>query len=98
MRIRPSNPQTEDFEDLRGTLSVSRHGLYFHTNLVNYELGMRLFVTVPYSEEPTANCRDYLAEVSRVEPLVTGMFGIGLKLLMEVGIPQSYNAPPVRQR
>jgi len=89
LRARPSNPAVDHFEDVRGTLSVSRHGIYFHTDLPNYELGMRLFVTLPYSTDPTAVNRDYLAEVARVEPLITGNFGIGLKLLMEIGI-----APP----
>lgn len=91
LRARPSNPTVPHFEDVRGTLSVSRYGVYFHTDLPNYELGMRLFVTLPYSEDPTATNRDYLAEVARVEPLVTGKFGVGLKLLMEIGVVQSHN-------
>ncbi len=86
LRARPSNPEIENFEDVRGTLSVSRSGIFFHTNLDSYELGMRLFVTLPYSEDPTAINREYLAEVTRVEPLLTGMFGVGIKLLMEMGL------------
>ncbi len=97
MRIRPSNPKTEHFEDLRGTLSVSRHGVYFHTELPNYELGTRLFVTLPFTEDPTCINREYLAEVARIEPLITGMYGIGLKLLMEVG-PQPDEPVPPRPR
>jgi hypothetical protein len=41
---------------------------------------------LPYSEDPTAINREYLAEVTRVEPLLTGMFGVGIKLLMEMGL------------
>ncbi|MGH9426397.1 MAG: hypothetical protein ACRD2L_08855, partial [Terriglobia bacterium] len=54
MRIRPSDPERDHFEDLRGTVSVSRTGVYFHTDLKNYELGLRLFITVPYSNDPTS--------------------------------------------
>lgn len=98
MRLRPSNPELDHFEDVRGTLSVSRNGVYFQSNLSSYDLGLRLFVTLPYSEDPTAVNREYLAEVARVEPLVTGMFGVGLKLLMEIGLQQSFNVSSVMQR
>jgi hypothetical protein len=33
--------------------------------------------------------REYLAEVVRRDPLPTGMFGIGLKILMEMGLQQN---------
>jgi hypothetical protein len=32
--------------------------------------------------------REYLAEVVRRDPLSTGMFGVGLKILMEMGMQQ----------
>ena len=88
MRIRPSDPEKEHFEDLRGTLSVSRSGVYFQTSEPGYEIGMRLFVTLPYSQAPMSLNREYLAEVVRRDPLPTGMFGIGLKILMEMGVQQ----------
>ena len=88
MRIRPSDPEKEHFEDLRGTLSVSRSGVYFQSSETGYEIGMRLFVTLPYSQDPMALNREYLAEVVRRDPLPTGMFGIGLKILMEMGLQQ----------
>ena len=88
MRIRPSDPEKEHFEDMRGTLSVSRSGVYYQTSEVGYEIGMRLFVTLPYSQDPMSMNREYLAEVVRRDPLSTGMFGIGLKILMEMGMQQ----------
>jgi hypothetical protein len=88
MRIRPSDPEKEHFEDLRGTLSVSRGGVYFQSSEAGYEIGMRLFVTLPYSQNPMSMNREYLAEVVRRNPLPTGMFGIGLKILMEMGMQQ----------
>jgi hypothetical protein len=35
--------------------------------------------------------REYLAEVVRRDALPTGMFGVGIKILMEMGIQHSYN-------
>ena len=74
---------------MRGTLSVSRSGVYFQTSEAAYEIGMRLFVTLPYSQDPVSMNREYLAEVVRRDPLPTGMFGVGLKLLMEVGMQRN---------
>ena len=97
MRIRPSDPEKEHFEDLRGSMSVSRGGVYFQTSEKCYEIGLRLFVTMPYSKEPAAVNREYLAEVVRVEPRSNGLTGIGIKILMEMGIQQhsySFYTPP----
>jgi hypothetical protein len=91
MRIRPSDPERDHFEDLRGTLSVSRGGVYFQTSETGYEAGMRLFVCMPYSQEASAMSREYLAEVVRVDALVNGMTGIGFKILMEMGSQASYS-------
>lgn len=98
MRIRPSDPNLEHFEDLRGTASVSRSGVYFQSSEVGYEVGMRLFVTMPYSQDPASMNREYLAEVVRRDILPTGMYGIGFKILMEMGIHHSYNFGAGTQR
>jgi hypothetical protein len=91
MRIRPSDPNIDHFEDLRGSASVSRSGVYFQSSEASYEVGMRLFVTMPFSKDPASLNREYLAEVVRRDPLPTGMFGIGIKILMEMGMQHSYN-------
>jgi hypothetical protein len=96
MRVRPSDPEKEHFDDLRGTLSVSRSGVYFQSSELGYEIGMRLFVTMPYSNDPAAMSREYLAEVVRKDELPTGMNGIGVKILMEMGLQRtdySFGAP-----
>jgi len=90
MRVRPSDPEKDHFEDLRGSVSVSRTGVYFHSSETGYELGMRLFVTMPYSRDPTALNREYLAEVVRRDALSNGLTGIGIKMLMEMGMQHSY--------
>jgi len=89
MRLRPSDPEKEHFDDMRGTLSVSRTGVYFQTSETGYEIGMRLFVTLPYSQNPMSLNREFLAEVVRRDPLPTGMFGVGIKILMEMGMSRS---------
>ena len=91
MRIRPSDPEKEHFEDLRGTMSVSRTGVYFQTSEAGYELGMRLFVTMPYTQGAASMSREYLAEVVRVEPMSNGMTGIGFKILMEMGMQANHS-------
>ncbi len=91
MRIRPSDPNVDHFEDLRGSASVSRSGVYFQSSEPAYEVGMRLFVTMPFSQDPASMSREYLAEVVRRDVLPTAMFGIGIKILMEMGIQHSYN-------
>jgi hypothetical protein len=66
-------------------MSVSRTGVYFQTSEVAYELGMRLFVTMPYTQGAMSMSHEYLAEVVRVEPMSNGMIGIGFKYLMQMG-------------
>ncbi len=98
MRIRPSDPEKEHFEDLRGSTSVSRSGVSFQTSEKGYELGTRLFVTMPYSRDPAAINREYLAEVVRLDLLPNGLIGVGIKLLMEMGMQHSYSfSPPPRK-
>jgi hypothetical protein len=98
MRIRPSDPEKEHFEDLRGTTSVSRGGVAFHTSETGYEVGMRLFVTMPYSQSPAGTNREYLAEVVRLEDLPNGLRSVGIKLLMEMGMQHSYSFTPPNRK
>ena len=94
MRIRPSDPQRAHFDDMRGTISVSRTGVYFQTSEPGYEVGMRLFLIMPYSNDPGSTNREYLAEVVRKDPLPNGLTGIGVKLLLEVGPQHTYSFEP----
>ena len=94
---RPSDPDVDHFEDLRPTLSVSRNGVYFETALPSYQLGMRLFITLPFSKEPTAINREYLAEVVRVVDRPEARHGIGLKLLMEMGGGATFSGTSIQR-
>jgi len=99
MRIRPSDPERMHFDDMRKSISVSRTGVYFHTTETGYEVGMRLFLIMPYTNEPASGNREYLAEVVRMDPLPNGTMGIGVKLLLEVGPQHQYSfEPPAPKR
>ncbi len=97
MRVRPSDPEKDHFEDLRGSVSVSRTGVYFHSSETGYEIGMRLFVTMPYSKDPSALNREYLAEVVRRDSLKNGLTGVGIKMLMEMGMQHSFGMAAPRK-
>jgi hypothetical protein len=94
MRLRPSDPERDPFDDIRGTISVSRSGVFFHSSEAGYEVGMRLFVTMPYTKDPSAMSHEYLAEVVRRDPLSNGLFGVGFKILMEMGLQTTYSFSP----
>ncbi len=83
IRIRPSDPRLEPFDDIRSTLSVSPTGVYFRSSETKYKVGMRLLVSLPYSDEPEDVPHDYLTEVVRVAALPNGLFGIGMRILRE---------------
>jgi hypothetical protein len=82
LRVRPSEPRDEHFEDLPVSINASKEGIYFHTRRSNYYKGMRLFITFPFaSAHDPMNC-EYVAEVVRVETLANGRFGIAVHLIL----------------
>jgi hypothetical protein len=92
LRVRPSEPRDEHFEDLPISVNASKEGIYFHTRRANYYKGMRVFVTFPFtSVHDPMNC-EYVAEVVRVEALPNGKFGVALHLKMTMNY--SAGAPP----
>jgi PilZ domain len=92
LRVRPSDPNDEHFEDIPMSINASKEGIYFHTRRSNYYKGMRLFVTFPYSSpHDPMNC-EYVAEVVRVENLANGRFGVAVFLKMTMNY--SASAPP----
>jgi PilZ domain len=97
LRVRPSEPKDEPFEDLPVSINVSKEGILFRTRQATYYPGMRVFVTFPYSSpHDPMNC-EYVAQVVRVDKLPNGRFGIAVNLLMTVnyspGKPGSTGRP-----
>ncbi len=92
LRVRPSEPRDEHFEDMPVSVNASKEGIYFHTRRENYYKGMRVFVTFPFtSTHDPLNC-EYVAEVVRVENLPNGRFGVALHLIMTMNF--NSGAPP----
>jgi PilZ domain len=92
LRVRPSEPRDEHFEDMPVSVNASKEGIYFLTRRENYYKGMRVFVTFPFSSvHDPMNC-EYVAEVVRVEKIGNGKIGVALHLLMTVNY--SAGAPP----
>ena len=72
------------FEEIATTANVSREGFYFLTERQQYEVGMRLMVTLPYHSPRAPSDRVYLAQVVRVELLENGQRGIAIRLLSTI--------------
>jgi PilZ domain len=92
LRVRPSEPRDEHFEDLPVSVNASKDGIYFQSRRKGYYKGMRVFVTFPFtSQHDPMNC-EYVAEVVRVEELPNNRYGVALHLLMTMNY--SSGAPP----
>ncbi len=86
VRVRPSDPKDENFEDIRKTGNASREGLYFITPRDSYHAEMRLFVTLPYySPTDPLNC-EYVGRVVRVEQLDGARWGVAVELLTTINV------------
>ena len=82
LRVRPSDGA--HFEEMPVSTNVSKRGIYFHTHVSNYQKGMRLFVTYPFTFANDPLKSEYLAEVVRVEKLADSRFGIAIRLLSSI--------------
>jgi len=86
VRVRPSEPRDDHFEDLPVSANASKHGIYFISRRSSYYKGMRVFVTFPYtSPHDPMNC-EYLAEVVRIEKLPKDRFGVAVDLKMTLNV------------
>jgi hypothetical protein len=84
VRVRPSEPRDEHFEDLPISINASKEGIYFTTRRKDYYKGMRVFVTFPFSSaHDPMNC-EYVAEVVRIEELPNGKSGVAVHLKMSM--------------
>jgi len=89
LRVRPSDPKDDHFEDLPISINASKEGVLFKTRRATYYPGMRVFVTFPYSSpHDPMNC-EYVAQVVRVDKLPNERFGVAVNLLMTVNYSAS---------
>lgn len=96
LRVRPSDPKDDHFEDLPISINASKEGVLFKTRRATYYPGMRVFVTFPYSSpHDPMNC-EYVAQVVRVDKLPNERFGVAVNLLMTVNYSASKPGPSGR--
>jgi len=81
LKVRPTDPHGEMFEDLSTTKNVSREGIYFLTARKLYQEGMRLFVTLPYLGPGNLKNQEYVGQVIRVDAEREGEWGVAVQLL-----------------
>ncbi len=94
VRVRPSEPRDDHFEDLPISVNASKEGIYFTTRLKSYYPGMRVFVTFPYSSpHDPMNC-EYVAQVVRVEKLENGKTGVAVQLKLSMNFNAGKSAGP----
>ena len=84
IRVRPSDPQRHDFDEILPTVNTSRESVYFATKNAFYKQDMRVFVTYPYSDGPGSLNREYLGKVVRVDDLGNDRHGVAVEFLMPV--------------
>jgi hypothetical protein len=80
LRVRPSDGYEDDFEEFATSVNVSKRGVYFHSELPGYRVGLRLFVTYPLTAPNDPMKTEWLAEVVRVDPLSANKRGIAIHL------------------
>jgi hypothetical protein len=94
MRVRPSEPRDDHFEDLPNSVNASKHGIYFASKRSTYYKGMRVFVTFPYTSAHDPMNSEYLAEVVRIDTLPNNRFGIAVDLKMSVNMSSNTGPGP----
>ena len=86
VRVRPSEPRGNDFDEVVETLNVCRTGIYFSTRRQCYKKDLRLFVTYPYATGHGAINQEYLGWVVRVDDLFDGLRGVAVHLKMKLNL------------
>jgi PilZ domain len=84
LRVRPSEGDAEHFEEFPISANLSKHGIYFYTPLPNYQKGMRLFVTYPFTFANDPMKSEYIAVVVRVDQFSDEKFGVAIRLLSTI--------------
>ncbi len=92
VRVRPSVPSLDNFDDVTRTINASRSGIYFKAWRDSYFKEMHLLVTYPYSTGPGALNQEFVGRVVRIDPLPGFRRGIAVELLMPLQL-SAYEPP-----
>jgi hypothetical protein len=84
IRVRPSEPTPEEFDEVLPTINASRNSVYFVPQNGIFELNMRVLVTYPYSSGPGTLNQEFLGAVTRVDKLPGNKQGVAVQLLMPI--------------
>lgn len=76
-----SKEEAGDFEEISTTQNVSCDGVYFHTRISLYRVGMAVVVTLPYSTE-TEFYAQFFGTVVRIDSLSDCRFGIAVEFVV----------------
>jgi hypothetical protein len=82
VRVRPSEPGLNEFDEILPTLNASMDSVYFVSKNRRYKEGLRVFITYPYSDSPGSINQESLGKVVRVDELDHGRRGIAVQILM----------------
>src|SRR5258708_16832729 len=81
IRVRSADFVDDQVDEVRATINVSRGGLYFSSQRCSYHRGMKLMLTIPFSEFVAYAGPEERGEVVRVEHFKDGPAGVGGRLL-----------------
>jgi hypothetical protein len=81
IKVRPASPKDGEFEEISETENASKRGIYFMTIISRYFVGMRVYVTLPYTSPASPKSREYLGQVIRVEHTTTEKRGVAVQFL-----------------
>jgi hypothetical protein len=84
IRVRPSEPTAEDFDEILPTLNASRNSVYFVPQNGIFKPKMRVFITYPYASDAGAINQEFLGAVTRVDVLPGNKQGVAVHLLMPI--------------
>src|SRR5260370_17297668 len=69
IRVRPSEPTSEEFDEILPTINASRNSVYFVPQNAIFAPNMRVFVTYPHASDPGSINQEFLGNVTRVANL-----------------------------
>jgi len=84
IRVRPSEPTAEEFDEILPTLNASRNSVYFVPQNGIFAPNMRVFVTFPYASDPGSINQEFLGKVTRVDKLPGDKQGVAVHLIMPI--------------
>jgi hypothetical protein len=83
-RLRPYNTAPNVRDEVRGTVDVSRDGIYVTTEHPAYHVGMHVYVACPHSDSQ-ADREGELGRVVRVDSLGEGHWGVAVNFVRSTG-------------